>query len=189
MLKAFSWAMVVGADEEPFAFAFAFTLRLGPEVRQDIPAGKLADHLRDRIRRELRTEFGDLELTPPEFFISIEAPFLGETHVHGACTMPDDPRGREALRKALKRAGGKWPKTASGRQLDTQLLTTPVRWMSYITKSCLYAEMMLGGPVVAASSGLRGKDKLWYQAARQTKAAIRPGASYLNVGMIDLGLD
>lgn len=183
-LKGLAWAVAMHERG-----GRTLNLNLGPEV---IEAGRrdrqgLAAYLRRRISRHLKAVAKHLGLEVPEFFFMIEDSDFGEVHLHGGILLPDDKRAYDAFRAALRSAGGEWRGGGSARQLDTRELDTPVRWIAYISKWKLGTSVKIQGTTFAATNGIRSMAKEWYRAARASGQVLRPGAHYLNTGIIDLG--
>ena len=182
-LKGLAWAIVMHERT-----GRTLTLDLGPEVieaaRRD-PQG-FAIYMRRRISRRLKFAANRLGLPVPEFFFMVEDSDLGEAHLHGGILLPDDKRAYTAFRAALREAGGAWRGGGSARQLDTQKLDTPVRWIAYISKWRLGTAFKVQGKTSAATNGVRSMAKEWYQTARATGQVLRPGPHYLDTGIIAL---
>lgn len=178
-LKALAWCLAMNEQG-----ARTMTLRLGPEV---IEAGLadpkgLSTHLLRRINRHLKKAANDLSLPVPEHFFMVEASDLGEVHIHGAILLPSNANAYKAFRKALIAAGGEWLGGGSARQLDTQALQTPVRWIGYINKWRLGSAVKIQGKAFAATHGVRRMGKDWYERAIATNAMLRPGQNFTDFG-------
>jgi hypothetical protein len=180
-LKGMAWAIAMHERG-----GRALSLNLGPEV---IAAGRrdglgLAIYMRRRMTRHLKLASARLGLPVPEFFFMIEDSDLGDAHIHGGILLPDNKRAYKAFRAALNAAGGKWRGGGSARQLDTQLLDTPVRWISYINKWRLGSAVKIQGKTFAASQGVRAMGRDWYQSARADGHVLRAGSQYQDTGII-----
>lgn len=182
-LKGMAWAIAMHERG-----GRTLNLNLGPEVieagRRD-PQG-FAIYMRRRMSRHLKTAATRLGLPVPEFFFMIEDSDLGEAHLHGSILLPQDKKAYGAFRTALRAAGGNWRGGGSARQLDTQKLDTPVRWIAYISKWRLGTAFKIQGKTFAATNGVRTMAKEWYQTARATGQVLRPGSHYLDTGIIVL---
>lgn len=182
-LKGMAWAVAMHERR-----GRTLNLNLGPEV---IEAGRrnpqgFAIYMRRRISKNLQVVANRMSLPVPEFFFMIEDSDLGEAHLHGGILLPDDKPAYQAFRVALRSAGGEWRGGGSARQLDTQALDTPIRWIAYISKWRLGSAMKINGKPYAATNGIRAMAKDWYETARATGHVLKPGADYLDTGTIDL---
>jgi hypothetical protein len=116
--------------------AAGFTLRLNDEVQslarqQPDPL----NWLQERIRRNLTKALG----WPPAFYVVLEETddMKSKLHIHGELGLPHDLVTNKRLlanvRKALRMAGGQWPKC---RQFQANLrLDVDEGWTSYIAKT------------------------------------------------------
>jgi hypothetical protein len=181
-LKALAWSMMMSETQ-----ARSITLRLGPEI---IARGRnhkrgFAAYMQGQIQKNLKAEFDKVGEPTPEFFIILEDTELGEVHVHGAVVEPGHPRSHAAIRRALLAAGGNWVGPSgvrSGRQLDSPKLETAFRWVSYALKWGFQSSERLGGPIVAASNGLRKRSRAWFNAARRNGFTIKPDRAWHDHG-------
>jgi hypothetical protein len=147
----------------------------------------MAVMIRRRVSRQLKLTAMRLAVPVPEFFFAIEDSDFGDVHLHGGIVLPEDDRAYQEFRKALIVAGGKWKGGGSARQLDTQVLDTPVRWVGYISKWQLGSSMKINGRTSAASNGTRSMAQAWYRDARATGAILAPGKFYQDTGFITFG--
>jgi hypothetical protein len=130
MLKSIAWGMCLHHDR-----GLAVTVRLGKGLVERVSRPGFQAYVRDRITRELRVEFDEQGLSPPDYCFAIEAPEETEPHLQGAVTRggygPHELHlARGALRKAMKRMSGGWTGPSgkpSGRDVDIRELRTAVR--------------------------------------------------------------
>jgi len=182
-LKGMAWAIAIHERG-----GRTLNLNLGPEVIEAARGDRLgfAVHIRRRITRHLKPVAARLSLPVPDFFFMVEDSDLGDVHLHGGILLPHDKHARDAFRAALMTAGGDWRGGRNARQLNTQELDTPVRWIAYISKWRLGTAIKIQGRTFAATNGVRTMAKDWYQTARATGQVLRPGSHYLDTGIIDL---
>ncbi len=185
-LKMLAWTMVCYKE-----YGYALTVNISPEVLAGAEADRrnsAAEHIRDRVRRELRTACRSKGLSIPEFFFAVEAPSYGDPHLHGGITGPLTKEHRAVVREALFRAGWGTNAKRTGREVDLQELRTPAYWAYYCTKwwrSSNYDE----GRVFAASNGLRSKAAAWYKTMRRS-GALLPGHLYKrNADLLSISSD
>lgn len=180
-LKGMAWAIAMHERE-----GRTLNLNLGPEVIQAARGDRLgfAVHMRRRMTRHLKPVAARLNRPVPDFFFMVEDSDFGDAHLHGGILLPEDKQARDAFRAALITAGGDWRGGRNARQLNTQELDTPVRWIAYISKWRLGTAIKIQGKTFAATQGVRSMGRDWYQAARSAGQVLRPGSHYLDTGVI-----
>jgi hypothetical protein len=164
MLKVLAWSTVL--HEEGGA---AFTLHLTPPMiaaAKSNPRG-FAYHLQQRIKGELEKSMKALGLAVPDFFFVVEATIQIQPHLHGAIIVPDHPKAWEAIKTALRNAGGFSGMKRNGREVKLKLMYYAAGYAEYAVKWKLQSVEQVGPSIFAATNGIRTRGMDWYERARR----------------------
>ena len=171
MLKVLAWSTVLHKEG-----GAAFTLHLTPEMiaaAKSNPKG-FAYHLQQRIQPELRKSMKTLGLAVPDFFFVVEATIQIEPHLHGAIIVPNHPKAWEAIKAALRVAGGFSGMTRKGGEVKLEPMYFAAGHAEYAVKWKLQSVEQIGASIFAATNGLRTRAKDWYVRARRDGYAFKP---------------
>jgi hypothetical protein len=158
-----------------------FNLKLSDKVVDDAlrsPMG-FTRYMQDRIRKKLVREFRTLGRPVPDFWFAVEGGVVDEVHLHGAIEGGQGQDAIDAIRRALKSAGG----DGVPNQLTMKALTRPATWVGYVTKWYSVARFHIRPsdvltiedvPVFAATNRCRTAAQKTYMAARKANKVLFP---------------
>ncbi|WP_187970068.1 hypothetical protein [Aquibium microcysteis] len=140
-----------------------FTLNLSPEI--EAKAKQRPEWLLRRLRYHLQKVLG----RKPEFWFALELSKTGRLHMHGEIQAAPDEL--EAVRKALRKAGGEWPTV---RQHQAQTRPNPrLPWANYSVKDANLIRPFrditrpINGDWLFASNGVKQAGRAIYEPYRE----------------------
>jgi hypothetical protein len=147
----------------------AFNLNLSKEreamlLSSSDPARAFANEL----QRNARNVLGH----PLEMAFSFEVSNTNRLHVHGILELPPHLRSkREAVKNVIKRTGGKFDGSSSGRQLMVRSIWDGIGWQRYCFKDRAATQRQLGiARTEHISTGYRRRARQFHSRYRNTSA-------------------
>ncbi|ADH89371.1 hypothetical protein Snov_2073 [Ancylobacter novellus DSM 506] len=146
----------------------SFTLNFGPEVEKAARAdpASFTEHVRRRLRRFLKAEFG----RTVDYWFGVDISDEGRPHLHGGITVSGNEA--EALGRALARAGGKWGSVRGvkhqahvGDRLDDD-------WASYATKKITRSRQEVFGSMLSVTDSIRRAAKDAFERERKLVLSV-----------------
>lgn len=137
--------------------AYVFSLNISPdqiEAASKHPKG-FTDYFKRRISRNLKR----MQIDAPFWFgVHVKG---GRLHIHGGIAANDNVRA--SVRKALKRAGGKWAHPHGQHyQCEVEPMVTPDIWANYCLSDQTKVKRIIRGNAISIATTLRRRAKgLW----------------------------
>lgn len=139
--------------------AYAFTVNLGPaqiKAANDNAKG-FADHFKRRISRTLKRAGFDVP-----YWFAVDVTKTGRLHIHGGLEANDN--NLDAVKEALRAAGGAWKGLGRQFQCHVKPMVTPDVWANYCLRNQAKVRRLVRGRSVSITTVLRRRGKALYRA-------------------------